>query len=44
MKPKPEELLPIYRRQLAIYEEQGDEERIRIERALIAALEKRLGK
>ncbi len=39
MKPTPKQLLPIYRRNLAKYEAEGDAERVRVQRALIARLE-----
>lgn len=38
---KPQQLLPIYRRNLSKYEAQGDEEKVRIQKALIARLEAR---
>ena len=42
MKPKPEELLVIYRRVLAKYEAEGDTERAEIQRRLIARKEAEL--
>lgn len=39
MKPNADDLLPIYRRNLKAYEQAGDDEKISIERRLIAKLE-----